>query len=182
MSASWILHINAFHTCPIEAWETAGFHSSQTLQQLAPLINTNATKAEELNGEMSYSSILGEAKYWESSALEPNGRKKAILVITMSFIVALSGEGAIIHNHRFINHVSILVSLEWVSVYSWACRYNTYPSMLKECWSLINDSITDTPDHRISVLHSNLSTIMGRTKKLSKDVRDKTVRPWTFQQ
>lgn len=98
MSASWILHINAFHTCPIEAWETAGFHSSQTLQQLAPLINTNATKAEELNGEMSYSSILGEAKYWESSALEPNGRKKkkkkAILVITMSFIVALSGEGA----------------------------------------------------------------------------------------
>lgn len=76
MSASWILHINAFHTCPIEAWETAGFHSSQTLQQLAPLINTNATKAEELNGEMSYSSILGEAKYWESSALEPNGRKK----------------------------------------------------------------------------------------------------------
>lgn len=94
MSASWILHINSFHTCPIEAWETAGFHSSQTLQQLAPLINTNATKAEELNGEMSYSSILGEAKYWESSALEPNGRKKALLVITMSFIVALSGEGA----------------------------------------------------------------------------------------
>lgn len=66
-----------------------------------------------------------------------------------------------IHNHRFINHVSILVSLEWVSVYSWACRYNTYPSMLKECWSLINDSIADTPDHRISLLHSNLSTIMG---------------------
>lgn len=76
MSASWMLNINAFHTCPIEAWETAGFHSSQALQQLASLINTASTKAEALNGEMSFSSIRGEVKYRENSAL---AEKKKLL-------------------------------------------------------------------------------------------------------
>lgn len=32
-----------------------------------------------------------------------------------------------------------------------------------------------TPTHRINVFDSNLSTAMGRTKQLSKDIRDKTV-------
>lgn len=79
------LNLNtAFQTCPIKAREYDGFHSSQALQQLVPLINITSTKGVELNGKMSCNSVWLELKSSEFFGFNWSWLRTAVVNVAVS--------------------------------------------------------------------------------------------------